>query len=681
VNEISRRERREDRVKSEAVASSVLLVLFLFSMFLMSVSTNVEDGSADSSLTASASLPHTAKMKQSTVAIYRMGLKPRVASMHATVRGGSLADMDTLPPVIYDEQLGLTFTQSFSSIAYNVTAVEQVDSYGYGPAYLLNGVTNKGYWYQVGLSFDWPYTSGGYAAGFNFNYEVFDNHGNSVFPVSGGGGLDSFNGSVYDGDNVLLSLNFSSGAVVMYAYDWNTGSSAEKSYMAVAATFFRGQTTSWADVNGFFTGLMTEWWHPNPYYGGEARVEYVNKTSALSSGWLWADEWVPSNGSALFSDGQYVSFSDPAQLQNFTTHGAVEAANGYIFITGAAQLPLSVSISPSSVMTDVGQPQLFTSNVTGGASPYTYQWCLNDSAIPGSTGSTLTFTPSLPGSYMIYVNVTDDAGLTAESNIASIAVNPLPSVNVSPTSTSMDVGQSQLFASMVSGGISPYIYQWYLDGVAVSGANETTWTFTPMSAGIYIIHVQVTDGVGVQGTSDTVNVTVNVHDVAVTDITFSKTVVGQGYGLNLTVTIADLGTSTETIDLTIYANSTYIISENDILSSGNSTTISFVWNTTEFAFGNYTLNAYAWPVPGETNVSNNNYTGGTIIVSLPGDITGTNGWPDRTVNMRDISYAARRFLCQPGDALWNPNADIDDNGKIEMSDIGLIAAHFGEHYP
>jgi hypothetical protein len=37
-----------------------------------------------------------------------------------------------------------------------VTAVAQTDaSSGYGPAYLLNGLTDKGYWYQVGLAWNW----------------------------------------------------------------------------------------------------------------------------------------------------------------------------------------------------------------------------------------------------------------------------------------------------------------------------------------------------------------------------------------------------------------------------------------------------------------------------------------------------------------------------------------------
>jgi hypothetical protein len=61
---------------------------------------------------------------------------------------------------MYDQQVFMIFGQSFNSLSVNVTAVEQSDGNGYGPSYLLNGVTNDGYWYQVGLSWNWPVWEG-----------------------------------------------------------------------------------------------------------------------------------------------------------------------------------------------------------------------------------------------------------------------------------------------------------------------------------------------------------------------------------------------------------------------------------------------------------------------------------------------------------------------------------------
>ncbi|MGI0085311.1 MAG: hypothetical protein ACREBQ_09540 [Nitrososphaerales archaeon] len=110
--------------------------------------------------------------------------------------------------VNYDEQIGETFTQSFTSMAYNVTAMAQVDSDGYGPAYLLNGLSDVGYWYQVGLAYDWD----GTASGFVLAYEVFNSTGGSIFPTNGGGGVASFSGAVNQGDTVLLNLYFGTGS-------------------------------------------------------------------------------------------------------------------------------------------------------------------------------------------------------------------------------------------------------------------------------------------------------------------------------------------------------------------------------------------------------------------------------------------------------------------------------------
>jgi hypothetical protein len=54
---------------------------------------------------------------------------------------------------------------------------------------------------------------------------------------------------------------------------------------------------------------------------------------------------------------------------------------------------------------------------------------------------------------------------------------------------------------------------------------------------------------------------------------------------------------------------------------------------------------------------------------------------DRKVDMKDVSYVARRFMCSPSDLLWDSVADINGDGKIDMRDISTVARHFGEHYP
>jgi parallel beta-helix repeat protein len=90
-----------------------------------------------------------------------------------------------------------------------------------------------------------------------------------------------------------------------------------------------------------------------------------------------------------------------------------------------------------------------------------------------------------------------------------IAPPPSPlSVSISPLSASILVGQSVTFTATVSGGCTPYSYQWYLNGNPVSGANATGWTFTPTSSGIYYIYLKVTDAKGNTAQSETARIRV-----------------------------------------------------------------------------------------------------------------------------------------------------------------------------
>jgi outer membrane protein assembly factor BamB len=89
--------------------------------------------------------------------------------------------------------------------------------------------------------------------------------------------------------------------------------------------------------------------------------------------------------------------------------------------------------------------------------------------------------------------VTDSVGVIAISPASNVTVNTQLTVTISPNVAAIYWGQSQIFNSSVSGGTSPYSYQWYRNGTLVSGATNSTWTFTPSAAGYHTIYVKVTD--------------------------------------------------------------------------------------------------------------------------------------------------------------------------------------------
>jgi parallel beta-helix repeat protein len=179
--------------------------------------------------------------------------------------------------------------------------------------------------------------------------------------------------------------------------------------------------------------------------------------------------------------------------------------------TATVNSALSISVSPSSVAMDVGQSQTFTPSVSGGTSPFSYRWYLDGKAVSGATGTSYTYSPASSGSHTVSVRVTDSAStpVTAQSSSASVSVNGALSVSISPSSVTMDVDQSQMFTSSVSGGTSPFAYQWYLNDSAVSGATSASWAFAPSSSGSYSVYARATDVASAVATSNTAVVTVN----------------------------------------------------------------------------------------------------------------------------------------------------------------------------
>ncbi|MCW3985022.1 MAG: hypothetical protein NWE91_01215 [Candidatus Bathyarchaeota archaeon] len=166
------------------------------------------------------------------------------------------------------------------------------------------------------------------------------------------------------------------------------------------------------------------------------------------------------------------------------------------------------------------------------------------------------------------------------------------------------------------------------------------------------------------------------HDIGITNLDVSKTVVGQGYTLNVNVTMFNYGNNTEYLNVTVYANTTIIHTfENIMLTSRNYTAITFTWNTTGFVRGNYTLSAVADTVPGETETADNTFTDDIITVTIPGDVDG-----DRDVDIFDIVLMAGIYGTTEEDPQFIANCDIDGDGDIDIYDIVAAAGNYGESW-
>jgi hypothetical protein len=348
------------------------------------------------------------------------------AEMSMAVGPVDAAAVQNVTVPTYDEQIGSTFVQDFGTLAYNITALAQTDTDGYGPAYLLNGVTSSGYWYQVGVSYHWPTTAGSYPS-FGFSYQVFGPNDKPVYPATGGSGLENFSAGVNSGDDVLLSLNFTGADVQMLARDWDTGAMASTNYSSFGSSTFLGNRTDPSNDNGFFTGLMTEWFHVAQYSGSEGGVTYTNDKVNLTSAWMWLEEFKSgTTNSVVFNNRTQgpVTFSNDRQIFPFSSDGASMYISDHQFITGllsgsssrvtllpsaSGDSPLGFSANytfsgrprtsvigagPTFLEADPGTP--ITISIQSGVSPFD-RWVFN-----GASGTEVTFQAGENSTYAFY---------------------------------------------------------------------------------------------------------------------------------------------------------------------------------------------------------------------------------------------------------------------------------------
>jgi hypothetical protein len=75
------------------------------------------------------------------------------------------------------------------------------------------------------------------------------------------------------------------------------------------------------------------------------------------------------------------------------------------------------------------------------------------------------------------------------------------------------------------------------------------------------------------------------------------------------------------------------------LANGTFSDVIFTRNITGFAYGNYSVAPCAWLVPDETNTANNNFTGGTVYVGIPSNVS-----CNSTVDISDAIILSGNFL-------------------------------------
>jgi len=198
-------------------------------------------------------------------------------------------------------------------------------------------------------------------------------------------------------------------------------------------------------------------------------------------------------------------------------------------------------------------------------------------------------------------------------------------------------------------------------------------------------YIVATDWLRNQTQSDIQTLTVK-YDLAITEVKTGKTVLGQGFLTQINVRIANQGTIPNTsLKIAVYANTTLIHTQTiPFLTNGVETTISFYWNTTNLPKGNYKITAFAIPILGETDATDNMLSDGWVFNTFPGDVNA-----DQKVNILDCIILANHFGHvngnghTPGTKEWQNclNSDINSDNRVNILDCIILAGNFGKKWP
>jgi hypothetical protein len=197
-----------------------------------------------------------------------------------------------------------------------------------------------------------------------------------------------------------------------------------------------------------------------------------------------------------------------------------------------------------------------------------------------------------------------------------------------------------------------------------------------------------------------------IHDVYLSNATSAPLSLQEGGTVKANATANNSGSYSETLTINgYYQNATSILfnSMTVALPPGKSAFLQMFWNTSRVVPVTYKVVLSVLPVPGESTrlLSGNTAMAGTVSVApVPADLDkngrvdiidvahvaakfGTkiitpNISGDCSVGILDVSFEAFYFGTKVGDPNWNPRADLNKDGKVDILDIALIASEFGQ---
>ena len=175
-----------------------------------------------------------------------------------------------------------------------------------------------------------------------------------------------------------------------------------------------------------------------------------------------------------------------------------------------------------------------------------------------STQSQVTFSSTLNTTYHILVTGYGSAKGGFTLNVSLVASPPV--ISTQPTSGAVCSGQSRTFSVVASGNQGPLSYQWYLGGVAISGA--TSSSYVASAAGTYYVIVSNS----CSSTTQSSNATLTVNSLPT--ITVSSPEICNGFSTQVTAGggisyLWSTGATTSTISVSPSVTTNYTVTGTD----------------------------------------------------------------------------------------------------------------------
>jgi hypothetical protein len=146
----------------------------------------------------------------------------------------------------------------------------------------------------------------------------------------------------------------------------------------------------------------------------------------------------------------------------------------------------------------------------------------------------------------------------------------------------------------------------------------------------------------------------------------------QDFVVNITAKIVNQGQTAQNFTVTAYVNSTVMgtTTVNDLAPGTNASVVVATWNTTEWAYGNYSLTV-------ATSASYQSWTSKFLVnVVLAGDVNG-----DGTANILDGIKISNSWNKHRGEPDFNPNADINCDDVVNILDGIILSNHWNQSPP